>query len=363
MIGKTLFFYIAWRFIKQLLAMMLLLLFLIVTVDFIETLRRVKEETDVSLGQIYLISLYTAPFYIDKAFPFACLFAAMGTLSQLNSKLELVVARAAGISAWQFLLPITSAAVFVGILASTLYNPAAIKLFETSLDMRAQYIGGNSRSNSGTKNGFWLRQQDENGSSVINAVLARDGGKKLTGVKVIRFDKDDLVYELIEAKRADHRGDKWDLRGVKVTDKAQKVTRKARLLVPTNVNAEYLLGSVSNPDSVTFWDLQKTAKKVASSGLNHLPYIVQFHSLLALPLFLVAMVIIAATVSLKFVRFGQTGRMILGGISSGFMLYALTRLVTSLGSNGVVPPLVAAWAPSMVAILFGIGMLLYQEDG
>ena len=106
MIGKTLFFYIAWRFAKSLIAMMLLLLFLIITVDFIEGLRKLSDEVDVSMGQIYLISLYTAPFFIDKAFPFACLFAAMITLNQLNQKMELVVARAAGISAWQFLMPI-----------------------------------------------------------------------------------------------------------------------------------------------------------------------------------------------------------------------------------------------------------------
>lgn len=363
MIGKTLFFYIAWRFLKQMIAMMLLLLFLIVTVDFIETLRKVKDESGVPLGQIFLISLNTAPFYIDKAFPFACLFAAMGTLSQLNSKLELVVARAAGISAWQFLLPITGTALVIGVLASTLYNPIAINLYETSLDMRAEYLRGQSRTNATSKNGFWLRQQDENGSSVINAVLARDGGVLLDGVKILRFDENDLIYAQISAEKAVHQGNRWHLSNVVITDNDQKITHKAVLNIPTSVSTHYLLGSVANPDSVDFWNLQDTAKKVASSGLNHLPYLVQFQSLLALPFFLVAMVIIAATVSLKFVRFGQTGRMILGGISSGFVLYALSRLVTSLGSNGVVPPPVAAWAPSIIAILFGMSMLLHQEDG
>ena len=81
------------------------------------------------------------------------------------------------------------------------------------------------------------------------------------------------------------------------------------------------------------------------------------------PAFLIAMVIIAASVSLRFVRSGQAGRLILGGILSGFVLYAAARLVTSLGSNGIVPPFVAAWSPSLVAILFGMSILLYQEDG
>ncbi|MGB7287683.1 MAG: LptF/LptG family permease, partial [Salaquimonas sp.] len=68
-------------------------------------------------------------------------------------------------------------------------------------------------------------------------------------------------------------------------------------------------------------------------------------------------------VSLRFVRSGQAGRLILGGIMGGFVLYAATRLVTSLGNNGIVPPVVAVWSPSLVAILFGMSILLYQEDG
>jgi len=102
---------------------------------------------------------------------------------------------------------------------------------------------------------------------------------------------------------------------------------------------------------------------VGNAGGNHLPYLVQFHTLLATPVFLIAMVLIAASVSLQFVRFGQAGKMILGGILSGFVLYTITSLITSLGSNGIVPPAVAAWSPACVAILFGMSILLHQEDG
>ena len=77
MIGKTLAGYIAWRFLKSLVAMMLLLLFLFVAVDFIEGLRKLGGAADVSVGEVFKISLYTAPYFIDKAFPFACLFAAI----------------------------------------------------------------------------------------------------------------------------------------------------------------------------------------------------------------------------------------------------------------------------------------------
>lgn len=364
MIGFTLTRYIAWRFTKALVAMMALLLFLIVTVDFVEGLRRVNDEMDISMGQVYLISLYTAPFFIDKAFPFACLFAAMITLFQLNQKMELVVARAAGVSAWQFLMPISGAAMAIGIFAATVYNPMAIGFYEKSLDMKAELFGGGAATNAQTKTGFWLRQDDgRSGSTVINARLARKGGTFLDGVKIIRFDPESRVIATIEADAALHRGDRWLLIGAKTTGPDQKVIRQNSVEIPTNLSQEYLLGASGDAEAIGFWDLHRSAEKVRLSGLNHLPYLTQFYSLLSLPLILVAMVLIAATVSLRFVRSGQAGRLILGGVLGGFVLYASTRLATSLGSNGIVSPMVAAWSPAIIAILFGSSILLHQEDG
>lgn len=364
MIGRTLFWYIAWRFFIALVSMMALLFFLIVVVDFIENLRRVKGDIDASTGQVFTMALYTAPFFIDKAFPFAVLFAAMNTLSQLNQKLELVVARAAGISAWQFLLPLTAVSIFVGVFVATVYNPLAIQFYHTSIDMKSEILKVRSPlGSSNSKKDFWLRQKETNGSSVISAELARKQGTLLDQVKIIQFDDDGATKAVIEADTAIHSGDRWILLNATLTDSGQNTTVKARHELPTNISREFLLGSAGNPDLISFWNLQSSAEKISQSGLNHLPYLVQFYSLLALPLLLVAMVLIAATVSLRFVRSGQAGRMILGGIFAGFVLYASTRLVTSLGSNGIVSPNLAAWSPSMVAILFGMSMLLHQEDG
>ena len=89
----------------------------------------------------------------------------------------------------------------------------------------------------------------------------------------------------------------------------------------------------------------------------------QFHYLLALPPLLVAMTIIAATVSLRFTRLGISVPLILSGIVAGFLLYVVSVLVKAFGSSGIVPPVVAAWFPVLVAMFFGVTFLLYREDG
>lgn len=363
MIGRTLGYYIAKRFTMTVAVMMVSLLSFIVIVDFVEQLRKAAERPDIPALALLQLSALKAPVFLDKAFPFAALFAAMITLTQLNQKLELVVARAAGVSAWQFLMPASAAAVVIGIFAAFVYNPLAVTAFEMSKDVEASIFDREDRMKSAEISGYWIRQEDEGGSSVINARLARDRGRILDDVRIVRFGTDQRIYERIDAKSARFADGGWILSGVVVTgDDAIAVSRED-YRIDTNLSEETLAGVTASPDSVPVWELRAMAGKAEQAGSNPDPYFVQFHSLLALPVFLVAMVLIAATVSLRFVRFGQVGRMILGGIVAGFLLYTVTRLVTSLGSNGIVPPVVAAWSPSLVAIVFGTSILLHQEDG
>ncbi len=363
MIGQTLSLYISMKFVKILLAMVVGLGFLIITVDFIEQLRKSADDTQITIGSLYMISMLRAPVFIEKAFPFACLFAAMITLTQLNTKMELVVARSAGVSAWQFLLPISLSAALIGVFIATAYNPLAIKAFEQSVELEAEVRNQQKGEQNQKVHGYWIRQEEEEGSTVINSRLARRGGTLLDDVKIIRFNKQGGIVERIGATNAIYRGDYWMLVSVKLTTDDGLITKHDTMKLPTRLTRDALLGASTPPESVSFWKLRNTAEKVSKTGTNAKPYMVQYHSLTALPLFLVAMVLVAATVCLRFVRFGQFGRMILGGILSGFVLYTITKLVTALGSNGVVPPAVAAWSPAFVATLFGMSILLHQEDG
>jgi lipopolysaccharide export system permease protein len=84
---------------------------------------------------------------------------------------------------------------------------------------------------------------------------------------------------------------------------------------------------------------------------------------LAQPILLLAMVLIAAIVSLRFSRSKDLGQMILAGIGVGFVLYVITKIARDLGGAGIVPAPLAAWLPAIVATLIGITVLLHLEDG
>jgi lipopolysaccharide export system permease protein len=84
---------------------------------------------------------------------------------------------------------------------------------------------------------------------------------------------------------------------------------------------------------------------------------------LAQPFYLVAMVLLAASVSLRFFRFGGVQKIVLGGIGAGFLLYVMAKVTGDLSKAGLLGPMTAAALPPAVGGVTGLIALLYQEDG
>ena len=117
------------------------------------------------------------------------------------------------------------------------------------------------------------------------------------------------------------------------------------------------------PESVSFWQLPDYIATSANSGLATAGYRYQYEKLKAQPFMLVAMVFLAASVSLRFFRLGGVQTMVLSGIGGGFLLYVLSKVTEDLSKAELMHPVAAAWLPVFVGGLAGFLVLLNQEDG
>ncbi len=93
--------------------------------------------------------------------PFAVLFGAMAALLNLSRKLELVVARAAGVSAWQFLQPGILVGLVFGVVAVTAFNPIAANFKQRAASIETKIFSRSGRSASDAD--LWLRQKSLDG--------------------------------------------------------------------------------------------------------------------------------------------------------------------------------------------------------
>jgi lipopolysaccharide export system permease protein len=360
LIGPTLGRYFSAKFAQAILMVFGTVFALVYTIDFVELMRRAGDAEGASAMLMARLALFRTPALAEQVLPFAVLFGSMAALLQLSRKLELVVARAAGISAWQFLQPGMLVAAFIGIVAVTVYNPLSARLKQEASSIEARIFSSPLKS---SDKDIWLRQKSLDGQAVIRASGAIGGTATLTGVTVFTFDESGAFSQRIEAKDATLREGFWELTQARVLTATEGPQTYSRFLIASSLEPSQVRQSFIPPDSVPFWDLNETIVRTERAGLDAAGYRLQYDVLLARPLLFVAMVFVAASVSLRFFRFGGVAKMVLGGVAAGFMLYVATELMEDLGASGLISSRVAAWFPAVVGSLLGTLALLYQEDG
>ena len=299
------------------------------------------------------------PQLTERILPFTVLVGAMSCYLTLSRRHELVVARAAGVSAWQFVALAVVAAFVLGAVATTLYNPVSARSKHLEADMQGATLSALHQSNSG----FWVREKSSDGAAIINAISSREQGAQLGGVSVYTFDNSGHFQDRIEAKSASLQEGYWlfeDAR-IYVAGKAPDLEQTYRL--PTNLTLEQVRESFATPETVPFWQLPTYIELADRAGLLAAGYRLQYQQLLARPFLLAAMVLLAASVSLRFFRFGGVQKMILSGISAGFLLFVLSKITEDMSKSELLSPVAAAWIPVVIGSLTGFVALLYQEDG
>src|SRR5438477_694943 len=141
MIAGTLSRYFGMRFLTAVLAVFAGTLALTAMIDFLELMRRTGDLKDVSGLFVAKVTFLRVPFITERVLPFAVLVGAMFCYLNLSRRLELVVARSAGISAWQFTAPAIAIAVLIGAVMTTIYNPISAFLREQSTRLEADLFG------------------------------------------------------------------------------------------------------------------------------------------------------------------------------------------------------------------------------
>ena len=361
-IGGKIARYFGLRFLNSVLLVFVGIFVLVALLDYIEMMRRASDVPNVSAILVAKTSLYRVPQVTERILPFCVLIGAMSCYLNFSRRLELVVARAAGMSAWQFVSPALVVAFLLGVFATTVYNPVSAVLQERSKRFEAELFGDDSAVRGGG-GPFWASQRSDDGQAIINAKSSRDQGVSLAGVTAFTYDQAGRFKQRIESRTAVLEPGVWKLVDARVYEPRALPQNVATFSLKTNLTPEQVRERFATPETVPFWELPLYIKIAEHAGLVAAGYRLQFQKLLARPFFLAAMVLLAASVSLRFFRMGGVQKMVLSGVAAGFLLYILQKVTEDLSKAELMHPVAAAWLPVVAGGLTGFIALLYQEDG
>lgn len=364
----TLNLYIARRFLWTVTIVFLIFFGILMLIDMIEQLRRFSS-VGVGLSQAMGLALMNVPETLYRVMPLIVIIGSITMFLGLARSSELVVVRAAGRSGLRFLLTPLLVAVAIGLLTVAIFNPIVAATSKQYDNSRAALSQSGISVLSVADTGLWLRQGSDDGQTVIQAARSNFDGTELFGVTFISFDATGLPNARIEAASAKLDAGAWVLSGAKTWHLADPnpeltaTTATGDVSLPSDLTPERIRDSFGTPSAIPFWELPAYIAGLERAGFSAREYRLWLQMELAQPLLMAAMVLVAAGFTMRHVRFGGTGRMVLYAMLAGFSIFFLRNFAQALGNTGQIPISIAAWSPPLAATLLALSLLLHLEDG
>jgi LPS export ABC transporter permease LptG/LPS export ABC transporter permease LptF len=301
------------------------------------------------LGQFFV---FTTPQYLYYIVPLSVLLASLVTVAILTKNSELVVMKACGISLYRFAVPMVAGAIAAGVflfaLEQTILGPAnhRAKVIRHVLD-------GGSPETFDMLNRRWVVGRD---GAIYHYTYFDPSTKRFSGLWVYEFDGGmQRMTQRTFADEARYTGATWNVgrgwtRTFDPSGEPASFTEFAtvnRALEPP----DHFSTDPPDPEFMSFTQLRAYTEQLALSGFDVVRQRVALYRKLSFPFVTIVMTLIAVPFA---VTIGRSGAMAGIGVGIGIALaYWVTILFfAAMGSGGVLPPVLAAWAPNL---LFGVG--------
>ena len=356
--------YVLRSYIAMFGAALLVVASMIFLIDYMGISKTVATRADLSGLSTMGLLLEKSPSSILVLLPFAFLFGSLLAFINLNRRSELIAMRAAGLSAWRFVMPAAALAFVIGVLTITVLSPAA-SLLNDQYDKTMHQIDNDDPASA--SKAIYLRQGDGKTQVVIRAEGRDAAIGHLHGVTFWLYDinnKDVPNFdERIDAARAVLYPGKWQLYDAHEAKPGEATLAYETLAIPSNLDPQDAFRKYASTASVPFWQLPGLIHQNAISGFGTTAYELKLHQLLATPLMFAAMSALGAAFSLRLMRLGGLTRLVISGVSLGFVIFFVNQLFSAMGKANVIPVALAGWTPAVLALMAAMTLLVYTEDG
>lgn len=353
--------YLVRRLIAPLLLVLLSTIALYIVVDLTEHVGDMaKNKATATVILAYYGNLM--PQVVIDVLPFGMLIAVLILLTALERQQELTALKGAGISLYRLMVPALLVAIAGGIVMWLLAEhvvPEANRTKEQLLDViEGKAIGARSYRVTDRQ---WLLARDD---TTFYNFLRYDGQQQtLYRLTIYRTDENMRLRLHQFAHRAHWDGSAWVADGgwfrqffPDGTDEFRRITRPLRLQVPEG--PDYFGQEYSSPSEMSFQELRQYIGELVESGYQPSRLVVRLHQKLSYPLSAVVMVWLAMPFALN--RGGRRVTTMQGvalALGLGIAYSILVIVFSKLGEAEVLPPLVGAWAPVGLGILFAINRM------
>lgn len=346
---KTLDRYIALSFLKNFFIAVAGLTLLY----FFQALLSAMLDKEFTLRQVLVFNLYQVPQTMAQMAPPSVLLGTVLTLSGLNRTNELVAAYSIGVGLKRimalFLIIVFAVCCMLLFLQDRLL-PALYRKKQTyywrEMKKKQDFFFDVK------KNKIWYRSRN----LIYNLKTFDSKNKIIQGMTVYTFDANFNLLQAVEAESAKYTPQGWKLMNGIVTQfnaedpfPSTDRFRELELQIPETPNDFQEIEKET--EGLKLGELWRYIQQIAKAGLDSKAFLVNFHSRISLSFIPFVMCMIGFPFSVRGRREGGVAKDLVFCLMLTFFYWLFYSIGLSLGTTGAVPPIIAAWTPT---VLFGV---------
>ena len=358
--SRTIALYTGRLFVMRVLAFLVALVVILQTLDLLTESSRILTVPTNGDAELWRYVTLRAPQLIAQFLPFSVLLGTLVTLTSLNQNSEVVIFKAAGISAHQILAPLIVAALGVSVVSFT-FNELVLTRTNSALEAwQDTDYGAKPPALSQSGVDVWARA----GEDLIHAdqVVGKANTTQLLNVSIYKRDHGRLV-EIIRADSARPVRGGWELAQVRSFYVAQGTqSTQPSLFISTDVGTDRFTTHKVIPDRTPLWRLWQDISTLQAAGKPTAPLEVALLHKISGPLSAILMPILGAVSAFGLARSGKLFLRSVIGMALGFTYFIADNFMVAMGQFGAAPPWLAAWAPFVLFYLIGEAVLFRTEE-
>lgn len=349
--------YVVREFLKFFILSLIAFVLIFTIVDLFEKVDKFIDK-NAALGVILEYYLFDAPKTVILMTPVALLLSCFFSIGSLSRHNELLAIRSSGISTYRILLPLfLLGLVTVGVTfpINELIVPYASHV---KLSIWQERIEKKPRKSNKIWNLYYVGKKNS-----YYRIKTYDPVKRIMEKPTIIWkDSDGYIYQRLDANRAVW-NEGWNFFDVYFrqidSEGNERVSHHDTLSLLTIDEVPQDFEKLQKtPEEMNFQELRVYVKKLKKRGSDFVKYLVELHFKISFP-FANFIIILFGTPLAANLR--KTGFAVSFAISLFicFIYWGTIQTSRSMGQNGILPPLLAAWLPNII-FLIGGGYLLHR---
>jgi lipopolysaccharide export system permease protein len=308
----------------------------------------------VALGVVLL----SVPGRLYELFPVAVLIGTLFALARLVLNSEYAVMRASGVSAAT--LGATLAGVGLGLATLAFVSGEFLTPVSEEAAQRLRLQQTSNVVASQFRSGVWVKDDD---SFVNVARILHDA--TLQDIRIYRFDPEYRLLAISQAGSGRYKRENiWQLQDVVVTkfeESRTSVERMAQSEWRSVLTPRILSVLLVPPEKMSIVTLYSYVKHLRENRQEAGRYEIALWTKFIYPLAVVVMMVLALPFSYINAREGGVSMRIFIGIMLGLTYHVVSRLFGHVGALAGWPPMVAAFAPTVIFLTLALGLIYRLE--